>query len=141
MTIEEIHQIIDADTTIDRMNLVEELSRCPKLFSKYLAMYHQESLKLRRVKRKYDELYKKRREFYLGTAPEDDYREEANERKILRQDVETILNADNKLQDQKDKLSHQTCIADMLERTVDYLKWRSKTIDSMIVLIKFESGS
>jgi RecA/RadA recombinase len=77
----------------------------------------------------------------MGNASDEEYKEEMNERKALRQDVQIYLEADNKLQNQVDKIEFQKCIVDMLERTVDNLKYRSKTIDSMIQLIRFENGA
>lgn len=141
MNIEELYNLIQEDTKIDRLDLVNELARCPNLFAKYLGMFQEEKLRLRIMKRKYDEMYKKRRDFYMGTASEEEYQEEMNERKVLRQDVSIFLDADNKLQNQVDKVEHQHCIVDMLERVVDNLKYRSKTIDSMIQLIRFEGGA
>jgi|APFre7841882630_1041343.scaffolds.fasta_scaffold08151_2 hypothetical protein len=140
MLIEEISQIITADLKIDRMNLVDEASRTPNLFTKYLAMFQEEKLKLKAAKRKYFSVYKSRREFYMGTAPEEDYREEANERKVLRQDVEIWLDADNKLQTQQDRVSYQECIVDMLERTLKEINSRTFHIKEMIAMIRFESG-
>jgi hypothetical protein len=141
MNIEELYNIIHQDTQINRLDLVNELARCPNLFSKYLGMYQEEKLRLRVLKRKYDEMYKNRRDFYMGNASDEEYKEEMNERKALRQDVQIYLEADNKLQNQVDKIEFQKCIVDMLERTVDNLKYRSKTIDSMIQLIRFENGA
>lgn len=141
MNIEEITQIINQDLTIDRMNLVDEASRTPNLFTKYIAIFQEEKLKLRSLKKKYYLIYKSRREFYMGTAPEEDYREEVNDRKVLRQDVEIWLDADVKLQNQKDRVEYQECVVDMLERTIKEINSRTFHIKEMIAMIRFESGS
>ena len=141
MNIEEIRDAIAADLKIDRFNLIDETSRTPQLFSKYLAIYMDEKLKLRRFKRKYYEMYVDRREFYMGQKSDDIYNNEPWDKKVLRQDVDIYLDADPKLQDLTDKISFQEAIVDMLERTLKEITGRNYQIKSMVDLIRFESGA
>lgn len=141
MNLEEIRDAISTDLKIDRFNLVDEASRTPQLFSKYLSIYMEEKMKLRKLKRKSYELYVDRREFYLGHKTDDKYVEEPWDKTVLRQDVSIYLDADSKVQDLNDRIVFQEAIVDMLERTLKEINNRNYTIKSMIDVIRFESGA
>jgi hypothetical protein len=141
MNLEEIRDAIASDLKIDRFNLVDEASRTPQLFSKYLSIYMEEKMKLRKLKRKSYELYVDRREFYLGHKTHDKYVEEPWDKTVLRQDVSIYLDADSKVQDLNDRIVFQEAIVDMLERTLKEINNRNYTIKSMIDVIRFESGA
>jgi len=141
MSLEEIKEAIAADLKIDRFNLVDETSRTPQLFSKYLSIYTDEKLKLRMLKRKSFQMYADRREFYMGQKPDDKYVEEPWDKKVLRQDVDIYLDADSKLQDLMDKISYQETIVEMLERTLKEISGRNYQIKNMVDIIRFESGA
>lgn len=141
MKLEEIKDAIAQDLKIDRFNLVDESARTPNLFSKYLSIYMDEKAKLRAIQRKFWETYKERREYYSGSAGDDKYKEEPFDRKIIRQDLDIWLDADNKIQDLKDRLTFQELIVEILERTLKEINNRNYVIRCMIDVIKFENGS
>lgn len=141
MNTEEIREAITQDLNIDRFNLVDEMQRTPKLFSKYLSIWVGEKAKLRMIQRKYWKAYKERREYYSGSANDDVYENEPFDRKIIRQDLEVWLDADEKIQDLKDRMSFQELVVEVLERTLKEINNRNYIIRGMIDVIKFESGA
>lgn len=141
MTLEELKQAIADDLTIDRMQIVDESARTPRLFSKYLSLYQEEKLKLRTIQRKLDKVTLDRREYYLGKSQDKDYRDASWGRNLSEKEIPYFLNADDEYRSYVDKLTFQQIIVDMLERTLKEINNRNYTIRAMIDMIKFESGA
>lgn len=141
MTLEELKTNIAADTKqINKLRLIDESSTSTSLFGKYINIYGDEKLKFLALWKNYNKMYKLRRDFYIGNAPDEVYKEEPQDRRILRAEVDIYLKADEKLQDIKDKIDVQEIIIEMLEKMLKDISQRSYSIRNMVEMTKFENG-
>lgn len=136
----EVKKAIEEDIAIDRFNLVDESARTPQLLSRYLLLYSEEKNKAQYYRMKYFKRYRERKDYYLGQADDEVYEKEPLDRKIIRQDVNDWLNADNELCALQAKLKLQESIVEYLERIVKEIERRTFTIKNMQEFIKFEAG-
>jgi hypothetical protein len=141
MTLEELKTNIAADTKqINKLRLIDESSTSTSLFGKYINIYGDEKLKFLALWKNYNKMYKLRRDFYIGNASDEVYKEEPQDRRILRAEVDIYLKADEKLQDIKDKIDVQEIIIEMLEKMLKDISQRSYSIRNMVEMTKFENG-
>ena len=126
MKFEDIRSMVGSDMKIDSSELDVESLRTPQLHNKYLNIFHDERLILKKLNVDLSELKKAKWEYYTGKMS----LEELNERgwepfqfKILKTDVERYLDADVDLVRIKNKIMYQ-------EEKVEYLASILKSISS-----------
>lgn len=144
MKLEEIQQLWEDDSNIDRTELGEASLRIPQLHSKYFKIFSQERLTLKKLQADYKLLYKDKYQYYNGTLDEETLQErgwEPNGLKILRTDIPIYMDGDSDLQAIALKINLQEEKIDFLESSIKSLTNRGFQIKSAIEWIKFQNGA
>jgi len=144
MKLEEIYQLWEEDSQINKMELGDEAIRIPKLHHKYFKIFSNERLLMRKLETEYKEMYKLRHSFYSGTIDEDTLREydwEPNPLKILRADIPMHLESDPLLSTVSMKISMQNEKIELLESIIKSLTQRGYNINAAITWEKFKVGA
>ncbi len=98
----------------DEVNIDTASLSVPELSGKYHQLISEETMSLRILKKEYDVLYRDRWIFYSGKADPEEYDKEEFNLKILKQDIDKFLNADEQLNTQKDKVTLQEDLRSLL---------------------------
>lgn len=144
MKLDELYQLWEQDSKIDRSELAEESLKIPQLHHKYYKLYTNEKLILNRLTYAYKELYRKKHEYYRGVLSEEDLQEygwEPQQLTILRQDLSIYLEADKDLDILQNKIETQKEKIELLESIIKSLQTRGYQIKSAIDFIKFQMGA
>lgn len=144
MKLEEIQQLWEDDSNIDRTELGEASLRIPQLHSKYFKIFSQERLTLKKLQADYKLLYRDKYQYYNGTLDEETLQErgwEPNGLKILRTDIPIYMDGDSDLQAIALKINLQEEKIDFLESSIKSLTNRGFQIKSAIEWIKFQNGA
>lgn len=144
MKLDDIHSLWADDCNIDRTELGEESLRIPKLHSKYLRMYSEERMLLRKLEEERKELVKLKHDYYRGILPEEDLK--ANgwtpfQLSVLKSDVPLYLDADQDVIKLNLKISVQQEKVDTLEAIVRSISNRGYLIKNAIEYEKFKVGA
>lgn len=143
MKLEEIQTMWERDSQIDRTELGEESLRIPQLHSKYLKVFSQERLVLRKMEGDYKRLFRDKFEWYAGTISQEllnEYNWEPNPLKILRTDIPMHLEADTELNNADLRIEMQKEKVEVVEAIIKSLTTRGYNIKSAIEWEKFKMG-
>ena len=142
MNINDIEKMIKEDGTFlkDEINIDIASLSVPELSGKYHQLISEETMSLRLLKKEYDVLYRDRWIFYSGKADPDTYAKEEFNLKILKQDLDKFLNADEELNKQKDKVTLQEVKINLLTEFTKSIMSLSFNIGNAIKWKKFLSG-
>jgi hypothetical protein len=143
MKLEEIQTMWERDSQIDRTELGEESLRIPQLHSKYLKVFSQERLVLRKMEGDYKRLFRDKFEWYAGTISQEllnEYNWEPNPLKILRTDIPMHLEADAELNNADLRIEMQKEKVEVVEAIIKSLTTRGYNIKSAIEWEKFKMG-
>ena len=108
----------EKDLPIDDTELGTESVRIPQLHNKYLVIFHDERLTLRKAQADYRTLRRDKWEYYTGKMSQERLKElgwEPFQSKILRNDLDIYLESDKQLSDFQSKIEYQ-------QEKVDYLE-------------------
>jgi len=143
MRIDEIQELWQQDSEIDRMELGHEAIKIPKLHAKYYKIYIDERLALRKAQADYKVLIKDKQSYYMGTMDKADLDArgwEPNPLRILKADIPTYLEADQDIIKQSLKIGYQQEKVDFLESIIKSLRERGFNIKSAIEWERFKVG-
>lgn len=143
MNIEQIKEMVKADLKIDGTELGDESIRIPQLHGKYLNIYHDECLVLRKLDADYNSLRKKKWEYYNGKLSQqelDQFGWEPFGHRILRQDIDIYMDADDDLVKIRSKIELQKAKVEYLDSTIKGINNRQWMIRNAIEWRKFMSG-
>jgi hypothetical protein len=143
MNIERIKEIVEADLKIDGTELGDESIRIPQLHGKYLNIYHDECLILRKLDVDLNTLRKKKWEYYNGKMSQQELAQlgwEPFGHRILRQDMDTYMNADEDLIRVCSKIDLQKAKVEYLDSVIKSINNRQWVIRNAIEWRKFMSG-
>lgn len=140
MKLEDIQAEIEQDSKINEVNLDHESLRIPQLHSKYYKMYMTEVRILKGIESEFKRVKRDRVLYYTGQASDDKYREQPLHKKILKNELDLYLDADEELSDLKNKYELQKLKAEMLEAFIKTLNTRNFLIKNAIDWIKFKNG-
>ena len=124
----------------DEVNIVDASLSVPELSGKYHQLIAEETMLLRSIQKEYNSLYRDRWLFYSGKASPEVYDEEEFHLKILKQDLDKFLNADELLNKEKDKIVLQETKINLLTEFVKSIMSVSFNIGNAIKWKKFLSG-
>lgn len=144
MRLEELHNLWEEDSKIDRTELGEESLKIPMLHSKYFKLFSAERMALKQQESQYKLMYRIRYEYYMGTLdPETlkEYQWEPNPMRILKTDVPLYLDADEHLLKIQRSVDLQKEKVDFLESIIKQLPNRGFNIKSAIEFMKFQHGT
>jgi hypothetical protein len=143
MKLDEIHALWSQDCDINRIELGEEALKIPKLHSKYLRMFSDERMLLRKLEEDRSTLKLLKIDYYRGVLPEEDLRANGWEPfrlSVLKSDLPMYLDADQDIIKINLKISVQQEKVDTLEAIIKSISNRGYLIKSAIDFERFKVG-
>lgn len=143
MNIERIKEMVETDLKIDGTELGDESIRIPQLHSKYLNIYHDESLILRKLDVDLKILQKQKWEYYNGKMSQQELATlgwEPFGHRILKQDLDIYLESDIDIIKYGSKIDLQKAKVEYLDSILKGINNRNWVIRNAIEWRKFMSG-
>ena len=140
MTLEELQDQASKDLAIDDTQLDIESLSTPTLHSKYLKIYSTYALMLKKEESDYSKLHVRRWLFYTGKSDPEEYQKENFDLKVLRQDVDKFIDADDSIIKQRQKIEYLKQICKFCEDTLKQINNRTFQIKNAIEWKKFTGG-
>jgi len=143
MKLDEVFGQWKKDSKIDRNDLTGESLRISELHWKYLQIYTSEKLVFNRKNADYKILFRLKFEYYLGTLSDEELKEkgwEPNPLRIIRQDLQTYIDADKDIVQANLMLLQQEEKVSALENIIKSINNRSFNINNALNDIKFKNG-
>jgi len=143
MNIERIKEMVETDLKIDGTELGDESIRIPQLHSKYLNIYHDESLILRKLDVDLKILQKQKWEYYNGKMSQQELATlgwEPFGHRILKQDLDIYLESDTDIIKHGSKIDLQKAKVEYLDSILKGINNRNWVIRNAIEWRKFMSG-
>lgn len=140
MKLVEMQEMVDIDLKIDDTELDMESRRTPQLHNKYLKLYTQCSLQLKKTRDDRKSLYRDKWEYYTGKADSSVYVDKPFDLKILKADVGMYIDADIEYQEITQKEEYIKTMVDYLERILKQITARQWEIRNTIEWKKFLHG-
>jgi hypothetical protein len=140
MKIEDIRDLMEKDSRIDDTALDAESLKIPYLHSKWYSIFMDELRLLRGLEQEYNRLLKEKTEYYLGKADDEVYEKKPLDHKILKQDLDIYLKADDDLMKLESKKILQQMKVEMIESFIKNINQRTFIIRNAIEFMKFKNG-
>lgn len=144
MKLDDIHEMWSEDCNIDRLELGEESLKIPKIHSKYLRIYSEERMLLKRLEEERKEFIKLKYDYYRGILPEEDLKSNGwlpFQLNVLKSDVPMYLDADQEVIKSNLRIAVQQEKVDTLEAIIKSISNRSFLIRNAIEYEKFKVGA
>lgn len=145
MLLEEIEKEWAEDVIINPLKLDSESLRIPKLHSKYYKMLVHEKMVLIKLKTKLEEKEYILEQFYNKTLTVEELNQHKlpliQDKKILRQDIPTVISNRPDVIELKTKLGVQNIKIEFLESILKSIQGRNWNIRDAIEWRKFENGN
>ena len=135
--------MVEVDLKIDGTELGDESTRIPQLHGKYINIYHDESLVLRKLEADYKTLRKQKWEYYNGKLSQEELNAlgwEPFGHRILRQDMDIYMDSDADMVRIVSKIEMQRAKVDYLDSVIKGINNRQWVIRNAIEWRKFMSG-
>lgn len=143
MRFDDIKTMVEKDMVIDSSELDTESLKIPQLHNKYLNLFHDERILLRKLEADKRELVRDKWEFYSGKMSQ----EELDNRgwvpfqlKILKQDLDMYIHSDSDVTKVDDRITLQKEKVDYLSSILKSITGRGWEIKNAIEWRKFTSG-
>tara|TARA_Y100001936_G_C15783588_1_gene512606 strand:- start:56 stop:502 length:447 start_codon:yes stop_codon:yes gene_type:complete len=142
-----VHEMWQKDSVIDNHSLDDTSRNTPKLHSKYLQMWSEAKLSLKRAEFEQKKLLKDKWLYYNGKMDRETLEEKGWEPdpfdglKILKGEMDYYYDSDPEIQKSEEKIQYWKTTIDTLTEIIDNLKWRHQTISNIIKWKQFESGN
>lgn len=140
MILSELKDAIKKESIIDETNLDKESIKIPYIHSKWYNNLVEESLKLSKIQTEYKKLLKQKQLYYLGKAPDDEYKKNPLDYKVIKQDLDLYLETDDELIVLNTKLLEQKLMCDLIENFIKSINQRSFNIRNAISFLNFKNG-
>ena len=140
MTFDELQALADKDLKINDTELDLESLKTPQLHNKYMKFHNQYVNLLKKAEQDLARLTREKWEYYTGKADPSVYQERPFNLKILKQDVDKYLKADDDLIKLEQKVTYVQSVVDYLDRTIKIISNRGFQIKNAIDWRKFTSG-
>ena len=140
MKLDEIQQLIEKHSKIDRSDLAHESTSIPEIHGKFLSIWRDEKLKLRQLRHKMKTLWKEKWLYYSGKAGANVYKEKPFDLKILRQDMNIFLEGDDDIQQLDAQIEIQNSKVEYLEAFITQLNQRTWHFRNAIEYLRFTQG-
>ena len=141
MTLEELQNLADKDLKINDTELDLESLKTPQLHNKYSKYYNKYKNLLKVAEQDLARITREKWEYYTGKADPMVYQQKPFNLKILKQDVDKYIEADEDYQKIKQKVDYLETIVDFLDRTIRQIQNRGFLIKDAIEWRKFTSGA
>lgn len=144
MKLDDIMEMWSEDCNVNRLELGEESLKLPKLHSKYLRVFTEERLLLRRLEGERKELILTKHDYYRGVMPEEDLRSNGWEPfrlNVLKSDIPMYIEADQDIIKLNLRIAMQQEKVDALESIIRSINNRGYLIKNAIEHEKFKVGA
>jgi hypothetical protein len=129
------------DSKMDEDLLDHESIKIPQLHSKYLNWLSDVRLFKIKKEQEYKRLLREKFEYYTGKSDVQVYKEKPFDLKILKQDVQLYIEADEEIQSALNKLNYYKEMIFLLESILSNISTRGFQIKNSIDWQKFMQGS
>ena len=140
MTFDELQALAEKDLKINDTELDLESLKTPQLHNKYMKFHNQYVNLLKKAEQDLARLTREKWEYYTGKADPGVYQVKPFNLKILKQDVDKYLKADDELIKLEQKVTYVQSVVDYLDRTIKIISNRGFQIKNAIDWRKFTSG-
>ena len=143
MRFDDIRSMVSTDMVLDDSELDIESLKIPQLHNKYLNLFHDERILLRKLEADKRELIRDKWEFYSGKMSQEQLDErgwEPFQLKILKQDLDMYIHSDSDVTKIEDRITLQKEKVDYLASIVKSISGRGWEIKNAIEWRKFTSG-
>lgn len=143
MNLDELKIMIKKDLDIDQTALDAESSRTPQLHNKYLVMFMDEKLKLKRMNSELSVLRKNKWLYYTGRMSQEELTQfgwEPFELNILKTEADDMIESDADYIKASEKVNFQEEKVNYLESVIKIVQNRQWQIRAMIDWLKFTQG-
>jgi len=140
MTFDELTQLAEKDLKINDTELDLESLKTPALHNKYSKFHNQYINLLKKTEQDRDRLLREKWEYYTGKSDPSVYQAKPFNLKILKQDVDKYLKADEEIIKIEQKVTYIQSVVDYLDKTIRIISNRTFQIKNAIEWRKFTSG-
>ena len=133
MNLDEIQLSWEEDSKIDEDNLHTESTRIPSLHAKYYKILNNVLLLKKLEENKFKQLKKEKWQYYTGKADPEVYIEKPFDHKVLRQDVDKYMDADEDLIKVLNKIDYFQVMLSYLDSILKTINNRTYQIKNSIV--------
>ena len=143
MRFDDIRKMVEKDMVIDDSELDLESLKIPQLHNKYLNLFHDERILLRKLEVERRELIRDKWEFYSGKMSEEELTRrgwEPFQLKVLKQDLDMYIQSDSDVTKIDDRNTLQNEKVDYLASIVKSISGRGWEIKNAIEWRRFTSG-
>ena len=143
MRFDDVRKMVEKDMVIDDSELDLESLKIPQLHNKYLNLFHDERILLRKLEVERRELIRDKWEYYSGKMSEEELarREwEPFQLKVLKQDLDMYIQSDSDVTKIDDRITLQKEKVDYLASIVKSISGRGWEIKNAIEWRRFTSG-
>jgi ABC-type enterochelin transport system ATPase subunit len=143
MNLDELKTMIKKDLEIDQTALDAESSRTPQLHNKYLVMFMDERLKLKRMASELSILRRNKWLYYTGRMSKEELAQfgwEPFELNILKTEADEMIESDAEYIKASEKVNFQEEKVTYLESVIKIVQNRQWQIRAMIDWLKFTQG-
>ena len=144
MTVEEIFELWDVDSEIDRTELGNEALKTSKLHNKYFKIFTNERLVLRKLNEKKKQLKLLKFEYFTGVLDEETLKERGwspNPKRIIRGDTEMYIEADQEMVDLNLRIAYQQEKIELLDSIIKTIGSRNFNITNAVKWEQFKVGA
>jgi hypothetical protein len=141
MDLEQLQDLAEKDLKINDTELDLESLKTPQLHNKYMKHLTKFKLLLTRAEDDLRVIKRDKWEYYTGKSDPAVYQLKPFNLKILKQDVDKYIEADEEIQKATQKVKYLETVVDFLDRTIRQISNRTFTIKNAIDWRKFTSGA
>jgi|TARA_A100001391_G_scaffold189016_1_gene160105 antirestriction protein len=140
MNLDEIQLSWEEDSKIDEDNLHTESTRIPSLHAKYYKILNNVLLLKKLEENKFKQLKKEKWQYYTGKADPEVYIDKPFDHKVLRQDVDKYMDADEDLIKVLNKIDYFQVMLSYLDSILKTINNRTYQIKNSIEWQQFIRG-
>ena len=140
MNLDEIQSLWEEDSKIDEDELHIESTKIPSLYAKYYRILNNILLLKKIEENKFKQLKKEKWQYYTGKADPEVYIEKPFDHKVLRQDVDKYMDADEDLIKILSKMDYYQVMLNYLDSILKTINNRTYQIKNSIEWQQFIRG-
>ena len=141
MNLDEIQTLWDEDSKIDEDELHTESTKVPSLHAKYYRILNNILILKKVEENKFKQLKKEKWQYYTGKADPEVYIDKPFDHKVLRQDVDKYMDADEDLIKVCSKIDYYQIMLNYLDSILKTINNRTYQIKNSIEWQQFIRGS
>ena len=140
MNLDEIQTLWDEDSKIDEDELHTESTKVPSLHAKYYRILNNILILKKVEENKFKQLKKEKWQYYTGKADQEVYIDKPFDHKVLRQDIDKYMDADEDLIKVCSKIDYYQIMLNYLDSILKTINNRTYQIKNSIEWQQFIRG-